>query len=201
MEQVRKVIDTAWGMFRRFGVRSVSMDDVAREMSISKKTLYRCFRDKNDLIIQTINKDLEVIEEQVNKILDAEPHPVKQVLQIANFVSGYLKDVNPSMLYDLQKYHPELHHHFITYRKNTFLEKVMTNLRRGIDQGYYRAEIEVVSVANLYLCLMDHGPEMLAAGKENTNYADLYTQIMKYHLHAIATSAGLQAAETFIQEK
>lgn len=77
----------------------------------------------------------------------------------------------------------------------------MTNLRRGIDQGYYRAEIEVVSVANLYLCLMDHGPEMLAAGKENTNYADLYTQIMKYHLHAIATPAGLQAAETFIQEK
>lgn len=199
MEQVRKVIDTAWGMFRRFGVRSVSMDDVAREMSISKKTLYRCFRDKNELISKTLDLDLQMIENKVDEIRAKENNPVRQVILIASFVSEYLKDINPSMLYDLQKYHPEIHSHFLEYRQNTFIKKVVQNLESGIELGYYRNDLDLNNTAQLYLCLMDHAPEILASGGTR-NYSELYQQIIRYHLHAIATPKGLAEAELFYNE-
>jgi TetR/AcrR family transcriptional regulator, cholesterol catabolism regulator len=201
MEQVRKVINTAWGMFRKFGVRSVSMDDVAREMSISKKTLYQCFRDKNELIVKTLDMDLELIESKVNVILDEEINPVKQVIKIAQFVSDYLKEINPSMLYDLQKYHPEIHKQFMEYRQNTFIEKVKNNLKIGIEQGYYRADLNLNYTANLYLCLMDQGPQILINLDNNTDqdYSKMYIHIVQYHLHAICTPKGLEEAAHFIQ--
>lgn len=199
MEQVRKVIDTAWGMFRRFGVRSVSMDDVAREMSISKKTLYRCFRDKNELITKTLDQDLIEIEKEVDAILLSELNPVKQVLKIANFVSGYLKQMNPSMMYDLQKYHPEIYLEFNRHREKTFMERVVKNLRNGMEQGYYRSELNPEISARLYMCLMNHGPEHLGHMSELTEYSEMYVQIMRYHLHSIATEKGLTEAKEFLQ--
>ena len=199
MEQVRKVIDTAWNMFKRFGVRSVSMDDVAREMSISKKTLYRCFRDKNELIIKTLDHDLEQINIKVTEILKDEPNAIRQVVRIAQFVSQYIKDINPSMIYDLQKYHPEIHQHFVNYRQNTFVEKVKNNLTLGIEQGFYRADLNLECTANLYLCLMDHGPETLANTDIEQDYSKFCLQIMQYHLHAIATPKGIKEAQDFIQ--
>lgn len=199
MEQVRKVIDTAWGMFKRFGVRSVSMDDVAREMSMSKKTLYRCFRDKNELITKTMDHDLELIESGVEKILQEEKNPVRQVINIAQFVSSYLKEINPSMIYDLQKYHPDIYAHFISYRQNTFLNKVLGNIEAGIEQGLYRKDLEKTSTAYLYLCLMNHGPETLIQMGPNADYAAMYLQIIKYHLHAITTPKGLQEANEFLK--
>jgi AcrR family transcriptional regulator len=200
MEQVRKVIDTAWSMFRRFGVRSVSMDDVAREMSISKKTLYRCFRDKNELISRTLEHDITGIEEKVDEIISSEANPVKQVIQIAQYVAEYLKQVNPSMIYDLQKYHPEIYSEFSRYREKTFLDRVKKNLRNGILQGYYRNSIDPETTSRLYLCLMTHGPEHLGNVGEFSDYQELYLNIMRYHLHAIATPKGLKEAQDFLHE-
>ncbi|MBS3915458.1 MAG: TetR/AcrR family transcriptional regulator [Bacteroidetes bacterium] len=199
MEQVRKVIDTAWGMFKRFGVRSVSMDDVAREMSISKKTLYRCFRDKNELITKTMDHDLEVIEAGVDKVLSEETNPVHQVIRIAHFVSSYLKEINPSMIYDLQKYHPEIYAHFTNYRQNTFINKVLGNIKAGIQQGFYRDDLEQNTTAYLYLCLMNHGPETLIQMNKEASYADFYLEIIKYHLNAICTPKGLEVAKDFLK--
>lgn len=199
MEQIRKVIDTAWVMFKRFGVRSVSMDDVAREMSISKKTLYRCFRDKNELICKTLDRDLELIEQKVDEIRAEDKNPVRQVVKIATFVSEYLKDINPSMIYDLQKYHPDIHAHFISYRQNTFMKKVMENLQSGMELGYYRKNLDLQNTAQFYLCLMDHGPEMLNEHNKKQSYAELYQEIIRYHLYAIATPKGLKEASDFLQ--
>ncbi len=199
MEQVRKVIDTAWSMFRRFGVRSVSMDDVAREMSISKKTLYRCFRDKNELITKTLDQDLHSIENEVDKILQSEVNPVQQVLKIANYVSGYLSQMNPSMMYDLQKYHPEIYNQFSKHREATFLNRVINNLENGIKQGYYRADLKPEVAARLYLCLMNHGPEQLASITDQANFSEIYKNIMRYHLHSISTEKGLNEVKEFLQ--
>jgi len=199
MEQIKKVVDTAWGMFRRFGVRSVSMDDVAREMSISKKTLYRCFRDKNELITKTLDHDLKSIQTEVDAILSSEANPVRQVLLIATFVSQYLKETNPSMIYDLQKYHSEIYYEFIQYRDKTFMERVMGNLNKGVAEGYYRSNLKPEVIARLYLCLMNHGPEHLQQMSTSEDYSEMYIDIMQYHLHSIATEKGLNEVKEFLK--
>lgn len=200
MEQVRKVIDTAWGMFRRFGVRSVSMDDVAREMSISKKTLYRCFRDKNELITLTLDEDLRHIEKEVDSIIANEDNAIRQVLKIANFVSGYFKQVNPCMIYDLKKYHPELYREFTIHREKTFIERVEKNLKTGVDQGFYRSDLDIHVCARLYLCLMNYGPEHIGEINQSSDLTKIFQNIMSYHLHSIATPKGLKEAKDFINE-
>lgn len=200
MEQVRKVIHTAWSMFRRFGVRSVSMDDVAREMSMSKKTLYRCFSDKNELIAQTLEHDMTEMEKHVNSIFAEEPNPVKQVIRIAHYIAKYLGEVNHSMIYDLQKYHGDIYHKFEERRRQTFQDKVLRNLEAGISQGFYHTDLNPLTSAQLYLCLMNHGTEYLIQSQPDINIGKLYLQVIKYHLHAITTPKGLEEAKDFLND-
>lgn len=200
MDQVKKATNAAWGLFKRFGVRSVSMDDVAREVCISKKTLYQCFKDKNELIVKTLDIDLMQIQDRVNEILNEEKNPVRQVIRISRYVTDYLKDINPSMIYDLQKYHPDIHEQFVTYRQQTFYEKVRQNLREGIEQGYYLPDLDIDSATNMYLCLMNNYPQTLINAGINPDYTRIYDQIVKYHLQAITTKKGMDEAKAFNHE-
>lgn len=186
-------------MFRKFGVRSVSMDDVARELSVSKKTLYQCFRDKNELISCTLETDINEVKAQVDNIRNTESNPVKQVIRIAQFIAGYIKDTNPSMIYDLQKYHPEIFEQFNNTRQKTFMDHMVQNIETGKQQGYYRPDIEAEKSAILFFCMLSNGPAAMAAANIGNDLASFYLEIMRFNLYAICSPKGLTEAKEFLQ--
>jgi len=107
MELVSRVQSTAERLFRRFGVKSVTMDDVAKEISISKKTLYKCFRDKESLVHSTVESHMRENEEAIEKIINTEPNAIEQFHLITMYLMSNQRKMSPSMLYDLKKYHPQ----------------------------------------------------------------------------------------------
>lgn len=109
MELGLRIQQAAEKLFNRFGVRSVSMDDVSKEINISKKTLYKCFRDKNELISSTVNIHIDRMESAINEIKFKQSHAIKQLNEITHYAVEQSRSLNPNMIFDLKKYHPEIY--------------------------------------------------------------------------------------------
>lgn len=191
MELADKIIRTADRLFTRFGVRSVTMDDVAREISISKKTLYKCFRDKDQLVRTTIAEHIERMDKDIGQILSKEPDPVLQIGRIAEFVMEVNRQINPAVMYDLRKYHHECYSEFVNHRDTHTFNSVMQNVATGISMGFYRPDLDKEVVTRIYgflvYSLFDH---TLLGHESGIDFDHAFQEIVKYHLYAITTEKG-----------
>lgn len=166
------------------------MDDVARHLSISKKTLYKCFRDKNHLVHSTIAEHIGEMDRNINAIIASEPNPIIQISKIADFIIAVHKNMNPSILYDLQKYHPESYEEFIRHRDTHTLDSVKGNLQSGIDGGLYRKDMDVDLVARFYTTLVYATLDPVGPMKTEQEFEKMLREVMKYHLLSITTVKG-----------
>jgi len=141
LENKEKIVLGAAEMFLRYGVRSVTMDDVARELGMSKKTLYQSFANKDELVTETCRLHICAEEESFKAIHDSAENALDELYQITLCVRQMMGRINPSLLFDLSKYHPDAWQLFLTFKSNFIYNQVKDNLERGKAEGYYRAEI------------------------------------------------------------
>jgi AcrR family transcriptional regulator len=191
MEVRERILQAAARLFMELGVRSVSMDDVAKDLSISKKTIYKHYQDKNQLVFDTISMHIAEMETNTTLIMSEEDNPVLQIAKIADFVLQMNKNVHPSVLFDLQKFYPESYSHLIEHRNRYALQSVNQNLKKGIEQGLFRNDMNRQRVARIYICLIfSMFQNTLFEGEENRDFRDEYIETIKYHLHAVTTEKG-----------
>jgi AcrR family transcriptional regulator len=191
MEVRERILQAAARLFMELGVRSVSMDDVAKDLSISKKTIYKHYQDKNQLVFDTISMHIAEMETNTTLIMSEEDNPVLQIAKIADFVLQMNKNVHPSVLFDLQKFYPESYSHLIEHRNRYALQSVNLNLKKGIEQGLFRNDMNRQRVARIYICLIfSMFQNTLFEGEENRDFRDEYIETIKYHLHAVTTEKG-----------
>lgn len=181
----------------RFGVRSVSMDDVARETSISKKTLYQCFRDKDDLVRRTLSTHLDAMEQKIESVMASIEDPIEQLEAIAGFVLEHNKEINPSLLYDLRKYHPDSFQLFSQSREIVFRKHIRQNLERGVTLGLYRSDLDIDIISRLYLGSVANllNPEVFP--DPDPPFEARYRELIRYHLHGVASAKGIERLQHF----
>lgn len=192
MEQkARYILEQVGRLYRRYGIKSVTMDDVARELGISKKTLYEHFRDKEDLVRRVLMNEFDrhrcVLEENMAQ---RQQNAIESLFEVYKMTNAMLRDFNPSMGYDLRKYYPRL---FIRIRdlwRKRVLESVRDNLTRGKKEGLYRKELNSALIAKLHVAraesMLDNDlftPEEIASMK-------LFHEVFVYHLHGILSHKG-----------
>ncbi|HZG00109.1 MAG TPA: TetR/AcrR family transcriptional regulator, partial [Chitinophagales bacterium] len=141
MELQERILHTADDLFRKYGVRSVTMDDLAKHLSISKKTLYQYYTDKDALVtkitddtIRRIDRDMEMIRTESENALD-------ETVRILQYMRGMIASFQPTFLYDLQKYYPKAYNVFADYRERHIKNSILFNIRRGIKEGLYRKDV------------------------------------------------------------
>lgn len=191
MEVQERILRTAAKLFMELGVRSVSMDDVAKSLSMSKKTIYKHYQDKYQLVFDTISMHISEMENNISQIMSSEANPVLQIAKIADFVLEMNKNVHPSVLFDLQKFYPESYTHLIEHRNRFALQSVNQNLQKGIESGLFREDMHRGRVARIYMCLIfSMFQNTLFDGEETRNFREEYIETIKYHLHAVTTEKG-----------
>jgi len=190
MESIRKILSTAERMFMRFGIRSVTMDDVARETSISKKTLYRCFRDKDELVKKTIEQHLNAINEKMDELDRCEGDAVSNTLAIANFICSDHRELNPSLIFDLRKYHPESYALFTRQRDSMISRRVLENLQKGMAGGLYRDDLNPELVSRFYMNSVGSLFDPESFPDMEFDFVSRYRELIRYHLHGIVTPEG-----------
>jgi AcrR family transcriptional regulator len=191
MDVRERILQAAARLFMELGVRSVSMDEVAKVLSISKKTIYKHYQDKNQLVFDTISKHISEMETNTSFIMSKEDNPVLQIAKIADFVLEMNKNVHPSVLFDLQKFYPDSYSHLIEHRNRYALQSVNQNLKKGIEQGLFRNDMNRQRVARIYMCLIfSMFQNTLFEGEDHRDFRDEYIETIKYHLHAVTTEKG-----------
>ena len=191
MEVQERILRTAAKLFMELGVRNVSMDDVAKALSISKKTIYKHYQDKDQLVFDTISMHITEMEKNTTQIMASETNPVLQIAKIADFVLEMNKNVHPSVLFDLQKFYPKSYTHLIEHRNRYAFQSVIQNLQNGIDTGLFRSDMHRNRVARIYMCLIfSMFQNTLFEGEEKRDFREEYIETIRYHLHAVTTEKG-----------
>jgi AcrR family transcriptional regulator len=194
-----KILHKSQELFLNLGFKSVTMDDIAGEMGISKKTIYVHFPNKTKLVEATTLHMFETISCGIDGICSLQKNPIEEVFEIKQFVMDHLKNEKSSPQYQLQKYYPKI---FVTLKSKQFevMQGCVTeNLKRGIQQGLYRDNLNIDFVSRIYfngmVALKDQELFSLKTFSMNT----LMENYLEYHLRGICTAKGLDILNEFLK--
>ena len=201
METQERILDTAFGLFRQYGTRSITMDDIATRMGISKKTLYAHFVDKDDMVVHAISRFLEVIQEEERVLRANAANAIEELFEVMNMMDERLRNMNPVIMLDLQKFHSKAFLVFQEYRNNSLRTVIRENLERGISEGLYRKDLEVniltqFRIASAMLCFQ---PEVFPiAGFE---MGKVQRVLLEHFMYGVASAEGLKLIEQYKQHQ
>ena len=174
----------------RCGIRSVTMDDVCREMGISKKTLYQFVKDKTDLVNQTMKVEIDCDQQKISEITKKNLNAIDEIFEITQLVSERIKHMHPSILFDMQKYYPEAWDIIDKHRRNFIVKTIKQNLIHGQEQGLYRKEINSTIVARLFSSSVDVLSDIDFFTDPSITQTMVYNENLNYHLHSITSATG-----------
>lgn len=194
-DEINKILDTVTLMYQKYGIKSVTMDDVSREMGISKKTLYLCFSDKNDLVNKAIDRAVEKVSYEYEKVADLNLNAVEELLEYNRISAQVLKDHSASADYDLKKYYPEIFDKTVKIRVEKTYKMVLANLQKGKMQGLYRKNLNEDIIARLYVSrtMAMQGNSLFS--HEELLSVEFFKEIFIYHIHGIANAKGMEVLE------
>ncbi|MEZ4853280.1 TetR/AcrR family transcriptional regulator [Flavobacterium sp.] len=196
-----KIIEKAAEMFVSHGFKSITMDDIACELGISKKTIYQHFTTKPDLVKSASFFVFEKISSGIDAICQKSTNPIEELFDIKNFVSDYLKTENSTTTFQLQKYYPKIHDAI----KKLHLEKmencIIGNLTRGITANLYRKEIEPSIIGRFYFAGISSCKDETLFPSNIYNNSQIHKEFLIYHLRGIGTPKGLEILEKTIQKQ
>ena len=190
-EKLQEILPKVTETFMRFGIKSVTMDDIARNLRISKKTLYQFVSDKNDLVSKCIRHEHSEDKCRIKEILDRNLNAIDEMFAIMEMVSEQLKQVHPSIFYDLEKYYPEAWNEFHSFKNEFVYDIIRNNIEKGKAEGHYRTDVNAVVIARMYVNRMDDlwNPDVFPPSE--FKFHDLYLEVMRYHIRGIASQAGI----------
>lgn len=185
-----QIIQKTLELFQIYGIKSVSMDDISSQMAMSKKTLYLHFSDKKDLVAQVIDYNFIRIREIAEVTFIKEENAIDQVLALITFLKEIHDKHSHTMVFDLQKYFPEEHQKLRKHRGKILLDFHTNNIKKGIEQGLYRKDMNVEMVPKIILLLSEIIVDNDVVTFENISHPDFIEEMLIYHLHGVVNEKG-----------
>lgn len=187
-----KILNTCLELFLKYGIKSVSMDDIARELGMSKKTIYEIYKSKDDLVFQTVREHMANEMVATEDIVNQSSNAMLAMIDISKMVLVHLRKMAPKTINDLKKYHKDaydlMHNDFIIFIK----EVIEDNIKKGIKDGLYRKDLRADIISKIYISMMRSLVDPDTFPLLNYTKADLYKEMIDYHLRGVATAKGLQ---------
>ena len=195
-----KIINKSAELFLNLGFKSVTMDDIANELGISKKTIYQHFKNKTKLVEETTSQMFDKICEGIDCICNTSPNPIEELYQIKMFVMTFLKNEKTSPQFQLKKYYPQIHNNLHLKQFQKMHVSVKNSMQKGVDTGLFRENIDVDFISRMYFNGMSGIKDQNIFPTNIFTMEYLMENYLEYHLRAICTNKGLQTLEKFINK-
>ncbi|MEX2593653.1 MAG: TetR/AcrR family transcriptional regulator [Anditalea sp.] len=192
LELREKIIEAATGLFRQFGVRSVTMDDIARQAGMSKKTIYQEFKNKGELVFEAFSAFLEKDECKLQEIFDREDGVIEHFVQMSKFIRERYSDMNPIILNEIKRFYPQSWKRFEEFKREHATKGMVEILERGKRLGYFRKEINVEIMAMMRMEQVAFNYQSLPSASK-FNMMELQLQIFDHFIHGVLTDKGRTA--------
>ena len=195
-----KILMGAQSLFLKYGIRSVSMDDIARHLSISKKTIYQYFADKDEIVTVVSAYHLENDKKVFEEIKGKSRNAVDELVKIAACIKDEFKRLNPMLLFDLQKYHTKAWHLWLEHKQDFVRQSIISNLQQGIEEGFFRAELnaEIIGIARLELVQLTFDDRVFSSTRYSL--AEVNHQLFDHFAYGLFTDRGRKMYEKYKNE-
>jgi len=193
----KKILRGAESLFMKYGVRSISMDDIARHLSVSKKTLYQHFTDKEDIVTNTCQVHIEGVAKEFDEIRGGAKNAIDELAKISSCLKQNSEEMNPSLLFDLQKYHPKAWSVWLDHKNNFIRESVIRNLKQGIEEGYFRGDINMEIIATMRLELVQLAFNDQVFPTDQFKVSDVQMEIFDHFVYGLVTEKGRKLYEKY----
>lgn len=199
-EDQKRILQKVRDLYMRYGIKSITMDDVAKELGISKKTLYQFVSDKEDLVGKFVDFEVERRQAEICNCFKMNLNAIDAIFNISFFMIKIMKEENPSTEYDLKKYHPVQYQKLQNARREGMYKYILLNLKQGKEEGLYRQNMKEELIAKLYLTRAEniHFTDLFTT--EELTSKDLFVELLSYHIRGIATEKGIKVLENKIKE-
>lgn len=198
LEAKEKILSSAEELFIQYGIRSVTMDDVAREASMSKKTLYQYFDNKDGLVSEVALNHFEKETKEFEGIFTEAKDAIHEILMVSQCLRNHVFRMNPSLLYDMQKYHGRAWDQYLEFKQSTIRGHIERNIERGKKEGFFRQEID----ARVLSILRVEGVQLVFNGKifprEEFDFPSVQLQILDHFIHGLLTDKGRKKYEEYM---
>ena len=191
-----KIINKAKEMFLRLGFKSITMDDIACEMCISKKTIYKYFSNKDVLIEESVELVHKEVHETIDKIVSKNFNAIEENFEIKRMFREMFKAAESSPIYQLKKHYPEIYDKVLTQQVSICEDCFRQNIIKGINEGLYRENLDVDNYVKFYYTLIFNINENTMLEKDAH---ELEVKALEYHIRAMATLAGIIELEKHLK--
>ncbi len=182
-------------MFMKNGVKSLTMDEIAKELGMSKKTIYQFVDNKAELVKLTLHDFLEEERAQMEGILKSSTNSIEEMIKMIEYVLQVVREFKADAMHDLQKYYPETWDMYNDYRFNFMLGLIRDNLKSGVKDGYYRKDLDTDIISKVYVLAVELLLNQEMFPSRQYTFLNIYREFLNYHLRGIVSPKGLKFIE------
>jgi len=201
LQKKKEIIAGSLRVFMRKGIKSVNMDDVSKELGISKKTLYLVVKDKEELIQKGVEVFCKKEDLEMNLIQSKSLNAIEESLEIKKWVLSVLDGIHPSVAFELEKYYPKVSRRMQEHRKKVIYKSLLENLLKGQKEGYYRKDLNPDIIIKIYISRIEILFDQSVFPLSEYALSNLYIESFNYHIRGIASEKGLKYLEKKVNPK
>ncbi|MBA4166583.1 MAG: TetR/AcrR family transcriptional regulator [Chitinophagaceae bacterium] len=201
MDIKERIQQKAKDLFHRYGIKSITMDEIATQLGASKKTIYQYFSDKDELVDAIVTEMICGAQNMCSGNAATGKDAVHELFQAMDFVQQIFSDMNPAMMYDLERFHPQSYKRFLDHKNKFLFQVIRENLKRGIQEELYRPDINIDILARFRLegMMIAFNQDVFPSTK--FNLAELHKIIIEHFLFGVASLKGYKLILKYQQER
>ena len=189
------IVEKADSLFRTYGIRSVTVDDICNACGISKKTVYKHYSDKYALANKSLEYHYDNLFKEINSIVKNSSNAIETFFKISMHFRETLNDITPSFVHDLKKFHPELYKIHEKSKEKLFVKTLQNVIKSGKDEGLIRSEINEDIISKLRIEMIESGFNQDVFPQKKYDYMKIQIISFDLFLRGVITSKGLEIYE------
>lgn len=197
MEIRERILRGSFELFFSYGLKSVTVDDIARHLGISKKTLYLYFANKKDIVRAFIEENLRDNHQCLAEITADSADSVEEIIRLMKHFSEMFAKINPTVFYDMQKYYPDCWKIFREFKESGMTEMIESNLIRGVEQGVFRQGLNVKIISKLRVEQIGMTLNPIIFPPDKFNISEVHLTIIELFVRGITSEKGNQLIKKY----
>lgn len=190
MTNIGFIIEKAGSLFKKYGIKSITMDDISKELGVSKKTLYQLVTDKDELIDQFISDGFTNFKLRVNNITNSNFDPILQLIKIHDLTIEFLLDYSPALEYDLKKYYNGVYEKTGKKFFMLFQKAIKHNIERGKEMDIFRKDIDSDIISKIHISGIEHVSKSRMISIEEFVSKKYRNELLTYHFNGLISDKG-----------
>lgn len=194
-----RILNKARQLFYTCGIRSVTMDDIARETGMSKKTIYQFYSDKNEIVEKVISNLLTSHGLKIKGFCEEAENAIHEVVLQSQSIAEIFQSLKPGFFFEVQKHFPAIWTLVDGHRSECVLQGITNNLSRGIEEGLYRPELQIKTIAHIRQVQLRSVQNLQDFPADQFTYHTLLNQLTELFLYGISSPTGQQQISKYIK--